>query len=489
MTMLDQFLQVAYEHETKNNDSVKLAKLLKGLPMEDLKKIASGEAKLSFGSCDEWIEKYKGTPLFEQALALEKADLEAEVARTQAQAAAPPWDTMNKTQDQIRVQKKMLDLELLELENGQARGTQQPMDVVPDAQGAAAPGNAGPAEMLEKAASVKEALSTGKITSAIVNTIEKGKLTPARMAKAEALGKRVADKGGKMVGKFGPGGQIAGGSAKGLPLIRQGEHLAREMKLLKDASATSADFAKVALELGALKGLGSKAVEWAAKNPTRAGALAGAGLGAVGGAVAGGPDHRLSGALGGAALGGGLGHAAGGIGSGLARGKSFSDSAKRYGKGMKRSLGIKAEKGGPALPKPGKNNVQQMAAVSPAQSAPISLPSSALQEVPPSLPAKPPMAPGKSGFNVSSKEQLMGDLAAVPPPAREPSPLSRLDAAHSMARPSTSALDRLDAAHSMAMAPTMARPPVEAAPPTLRSPLAKAAAAMRFSLATLELNP
>ena len=121
--MLDAFLEVAYDRQTRHDQQVKLAKVLKELPMEDLKKVISGEMKLAFPdavACDgdtdkTWLGKYKGTPLFDQALALEKADLEAEVARVQAQAAAPPWDAMNKTQDNIRMQKKMLDLDLVEL--------------------------------------------------------------------------------------------------------------------------------------------------------------------------------------------------------------------------------------------------------------------------------------------------------------------------------------------------------------------------------------
>lgn len=444
--MLDAFLSVAYDHETRHAENVKLAKILKVLPMEDLQKLATGEAKLAFGACSPmgsgecWIDKFKGTPLFDQALQLEKAELEAEVARTQAQAAAPSWDEMNRTQDHIRVQKKMLDLELLEMENGQARGVPQPMSVE-SAQGAGAPGDAGPdaepqkqafavteeghkfdaalyemrarhgaemqalkdhytggrfgltdeakkhivdqgghepsgglsrmgrilrfgigvendmnarhdayaskkhrqgsnawnpfggmltptkhevggnqnnlgsyktdaPELKKKKASAnfeKAAISGGLIDKAVVNTIAAGKLSPERVAKAKALGEKVLAKGSKMVGSFDGAGRIVKGNPKGLPLVRQGAHMSDLMGKL------SSGFAQAALQL-------------AKKNPK----LVGAGIGAVGGAIAGGPDHRLSGALGGAAL----GHAAGGIGGQMAAGKSLADAAGGYGKGL-----------------------------------------------------------------------------------------------------------------------------------------------------------
>lgn len=62
--------------------------------------------------------------------------------------------------------------------------------------------------------------------------------------------------------------------------------------------------------------------------------LAGAGVGAAGGALAGGPDHRISGALGGAALGAAGGHAGGGIYTGMAGGQTLGQAATAYGKGV-----------------------------------------------------------------------------------------------------------------------------------------------------------
>lgn len=336
--MLDAFLAVAYDHETRHTENVKLAKVLKSLPIEDLQKLASGEAKLAFEDCDDsgdktWIGKYKGTPLFDQALALEKADLEAEVARTQADTTPSPYEEMNKTRDNIRVQKKMLDLDLVEVMNGgasgpaqaggQSAGPDQPMTVIPnaDAQGSGAPGNAGGDEGPQKLSSFaarfeKAAISGGLIDKAVVNTVAKGALTPARAAHAAELGKKVMNKGVSMAGGM---GKTTGGAA--MSLIHQGAHMS-------DLASKMA-MAKAALDM---KGLGTAALNMAKAHPQ----AIGAGVGAVGGAIAGGPDHRLSGAAGGAALGAGAGHAASGIAGKMSGpgGKSLIDAAKSYGSGL-----------------------------------------------------------------------------------------------------------------------------------------------------------
>ena len=186
--MLHEFLKVAYEHDAAKKQSIKLSSDLKRLPNEQLYALATGKAKLAFGheSSEEWLEKFKGTELFDQALALEKSDLENEVARSQASAAQPQMDQFWKTQDHIRIQKKMLDLQLVEhMEGGApvADGGKLP-DVVPTAQGAGALGDMaaegasdGAIGMQGKTGSVKEAY-----TPAIVPI--------AGLAASHQLGKR-----------------------------------------------------------------------------------------------------------------------------------------------------------------------------------------------------------------------------------------------------------------------------------------------------------
>ena len=107
--MLDHFLEVAVRADSDHRDSVKLAADLQRLPNELLYKLATGEVKLSYGENDEWLEKYHGTPMFDEAVQLEHADLENEVARQQA-SAANQSEQFYKTQEQIRLQKKMLSV-------------------------------------------------------------------------------------------------------------------------------------------------------------------------------------------------------------------------------------------------------------------------------------------------------------------------------------------------------------------------------------------
>lgn len=143
--MLDHFLAVAVRHDHDREQSVKLAADLQRLPNDLLYRLATGKEKLSFGTNEEWLEKYHGTPLFEQALQLEHADLENDVARQQADSARPAMDQFYKTQDQIRIQKKMLDLQLIETQEKDGLQVQPggmlPETTTPTAQGSGALGD------------------------------------------------------------------------------------------------------------------------------------------------------------------------------------------------------------------------------------------------------------------------------------------------------------------------------------------------------------
>jgi hypothetical protein len=78
--------------------------------------------------------------------------------------------------------------------------------------------------------------------------------------------------------------------------------------------------AGIAGALGTMGSMGQKALgmgmKGLVKNPSATLGVAGAGIGAAGGALTAKPGERMSGALGGAAIGGGLGAAAGGLGAG-----------------------------------------------------------------------------------------------------------------------------------------------------------------------------
>jgi len=124
--MLDSFLKVACANEEKVAEQTRLVNKMRQLPEDYLHKLASGEAKLGYGmvgsfSGDDgtWLDRFKGTPLFEQALELEKQELQeqmAEKARWREEDAQR--SQRNAGRDELCIQKKLLELQLAEAEAG-----------------------------------------------------------------------------------------------------------------------------------------------------------------------------------------------------------------------------------------------------------------------------------------------------------------------------------------------------------------------------------
>ena len=296
--MLDGWLKVAYEQQRRETWTGELSELLKQLPVEELRKIASGVTiKQAYGDCmpeerQSFLDKFKGSPLIEQAIALEQEEIQADMLdmqkRQERRMEQKSEDNVWDMKDQIRLKRRLLELQLAKEQSGAAGATPIPGET---AQGAGAPGDI-PAEGVQD----NSQGLMGKTSS--VKTVE---LTKEKFAFADQMGRILA---------------------------REEAH---QFELQKIAAAAGALMAKEALpSLGAVGGLASKALGLAVKHP----ALAGAAVGAAGGALAGGPGNRLGGALGGAAAGGALGHAAGGIGKSMAGGKGFLESAKGYGQGL-----------------------------------------------------------------------------------------------------------------------------------------------------------
>lgn len=132
--MLDSFMKVACSRSEKLAERDRLVERMKQLPDELLLKIASGEEKLgcsSYGSIgglggDTWLDRFKGTPLFEQALELEKQDLQeqmAEKARYREEDAVR--SARNASRDEMSVQRRLLELQLVELDSGMGAGEPQ----------------------------------------------------------------------------------------------------------------------------------------------------------------------------------------------------------------------------------------------------------------------------------------------------------------------------------------------------------------------------
>lgn len=123
--MLDTFLKVAHAQQVKEAANEEFEALLLKLPIEELREIErTGEIKLAWGEPIDgeprsWLERFKGSPLLPQALALEEEDLKAQAANMQRNAAEDQMrQGMYQQMDQIRLQKKLLEVELMKQMNG-----------------------------------------------------------------------------------------------------------------------------------------------------------------------------------------------------------------------------------------------------------------------------------------------------------------------------------------------------------------------------------
>lgn len=319
--MLDHFLSAAYESSQKEQQKRAFIEDLKKLPMSDLLQLANGGVKIASlcgNSGTEWLEKFKGTPLFDQALQLEQAEIQEDIARQQrSQERRDEWAGS----DQIRLQKRLLELQLMQSQNAAAAPPLQgpPVDkgvAPPDAQGAGAPGG-------------------------------------------EVVPQSPGPLGGKMAGVW--SGWQKQASPKAGELAAAADQWGRELAHAdaeKQASATKTALSMPSVNWASLSKGGLQSAGQAIKSVagTRAGrgALIGAGVGALGGAAEGmqkddrgqrsilrGITHGLGGAALGAGAGGAIGMAAPHLQGGL---KALQAGTAKPGEVLKGvSSGIKAD--------------------------------------------------------------------------------------------------------------------------------------------------
>lgn len=127
--MLDKFLEVSYGKTKEAEDKSHLVELMKQLPNEELMKIASGETKLSHygsigGGGQEWIQEFRGTPFFEQALALEQEDLQMQMQENQRrQQNREVWDATDAQRDTVCLKKRLMVLQLAQWQEQQGTPT------------------------------------------------------------------------------------------------------------------------------------------------------------------------------------------------------------------------------------------------------------------------------------------------------------------------------------------------------------------------------
>jgi hypothetical protein len=177
-SMFETFLKTAHQNDKKASDERALVEAMKQLPPDVLFKIANGETKLAYlddcvksvgGSTGGlgWVEQFKDTPLFEQALQLEQQSIQIEQMeqqyRAQRSAERDQEPKFWEMQDQIRLQKRLLGLQLASSQLQQAGAASSPM---------AAPGPAAPPpSTTEAAGGAAPSPSDGKVAFAIT---EKG---------------------------------------------------------------------------------------------------------------------------------------------------------------------------------------------------------------------------------------------------------------------------------------------------------------------------
>lgn len=143
--MLDAFLEVIHGKTKQAQAQESLAALLEKLPRDVLEKVASGE--ISFekkaycgtpgaGTGASWLEQFRGTPLLDEAIAIEREELEvqmAEVRRREMEVETrqqlPSWDEQDLQHQQLSIRRKLLELDLAG--GGEGAGGQEGEDMAP----------------------------------------------------------------------------------------------------------------------------------------------------------------------------------------------------------------------------------------------------------------------------------------------------------------------------------------------------------------------
>jgi hypothetical protein len=203
--MLDEFIKVVYGHSAEQERITKLAQDMTSLPTSELKKIARFGLSCCKGDEDEnWLDKYKGTPLFDQAMALEQQDLEMEMGSVQSDLTRQQMfhteDQMRAQKDALRIRRRMLDLELAKAEQDGMGGVPVGMEaqVPQEAMPAEAPVEAAPEEVppempAEKVAEYRLKFASAAAKVMVHNDMEKEALSVGLLGRGIA---RAYRKGG-----------------------------------------------------------------------------------------------------------------------------------------------------------------------------------------------------------------------------------------------------------------------------------------------------
>lgn len=162
--MLDKYLEIAHREQEKLASMDRYVQLMMKLPEAELHEMAkTGHIKVGYfgsgeilGRSDEgssWLDHFKGTPLHAQAIALLEEELKMQVADDQRDALRDQERSQNNQQrDSMRLQKRLLELELVKQQSAADSAALPPPAPSPGmgappgmgAQGAGAPGDMAP---------------------------------------------------------------------------------------------------------------------------------------------------------------------------------------------------------------------------------------------------------------------------------------------------------------------------------------------------------
>lgn len=310
--MLDHFLKIAHRNEIQAARDLELDALYTQLPVEDLRHVvATGEVKLAF--CDPpmgesqhmgWLDHFRGTPLLDKAIALEEQELKNQAECMQRNSEEDVERQQGYREgEQIRLQKRLLELERAKLESSQQGGTEPALDPTPVAATPEGPAakvamSGGLVEKLQAAAphDVKMSLKAGdsKLMSNQIKKTMPGTRVSALAVEKDPFGKAASVISEKLAECDTWGRDLA--RADVAQAVRADELSEVAQAAVKEAAVT--DF---------LKAVAPKAIEFAKVHP---GAVIGGGLGALHGLMrqGGGVGSALVEGAGGAALGHGAQH-------------------------------------------------------------------------------------------------------------------------------------------------------------------------------------
>jgi len=199
-SMFETFLKTAHQNDQRSAEERALNEAMKKLPSEVLFKLANGETKIAFGDDGGsgslgWVGQFKDTPLFEQALGLEQQAIQLEQMeqqhRAQRDAEREQEPKFWEMQDRVRLQKRLLSLQLAAGQLQQAGAA-----MAPNAAGAAPP----PPEVAEAAGGAAPSPADGKVAFSLLEPLFGGPSinNPAFKAGLEAQKKHLASGGSRM---------------------------------------------------------------------------------------------------------------------------------------------------------------------------------------------------------------------------------------------------------------------------------------------------